>query len=277
MIEDDLLCRILDECKNSNISRVALGSSGEALLHRHYVPYLRYAKSLGLWASTTTNAALLEQPMADALIREKLDLLILSVYSSDPHEHLKYTGTNTFDQVVQNIRYLLTRWRESQSSMTIKMKFLHIPGVNNHKKYARFWKPIIGEFGLDIIKKKPIDWGGRVDLLRKKPLFHRLEQRRCPHVRYYLYVLHNGDVLPCCNIPTSEGAKEILFGNLKRDRIMDIWQSERYLAFKKNHEAMQVSGYGPCRECMDIFSCVEPSPVRKFNQFRRKLSRAVTF
>lgn len=139
------------------------------------------------------------------------------------------------------------------------MWFLKIPGVNNYEDYLAFWGSLANSVGLNLPMKEPINWSGRVQFTNlpgrvPKIWFERSQGRpavcirrqiKCEHVRSYLHILHDGDVVPCCNIPEVDGKKEILFGNMQLDTIMGIWDSSRYKSFKKNHSRRDIKVYSP--------------------------------
>ena len=268
-IEDSLLFKILDECKSLDIRKVSLGSTGEVLLHKNFLNYLKYAKLLGLWVSTTTNCSFLTENIAEALIQEKIDRINLSIYSSDPQEHRAYTDTDTFERVVTNIHYFLDLWHKTGGKIEVRLRYLQVPNVNDYDKFMKFWKPLAKKVGLSIPVKRVINWSGRVSCYSEKELFGGKHEIPCPHIRYYLHILHNGDVLPCTSIPESYGAKEVLFGNVLNDRIIDIWNNQKYLSFKKAHAQMKVSDYGPCQNCSDRFE-KSATPLRKLFAFLKK-------
>ena len=275
-ISDELMFRILDECRKEGIPRVALGATGEPLLHKNYLVYLERAKALGLSASTTSNCTFLTEEAADAILTLGLDRLNISLYSSTQEEHQQYTGADNFDKVVDNIRYFLNAWHEQKSRMEINMWFLQSPGVNNYENYLNLWKPLCDRIGIPLPLKNPINWSGRVNMkeMASSPwlMIDRLgfhirvswrHQGRCGHVRYYLHVLHTGEVLPCCNIPEAIGFDEISFGDLRNTTLMQIWHNGKYRLFKEDHYRKNINGYRPCRMCSDVqtVSCIHIPPL----------------
>jgi MoaA/NifB/PqqE/SkfB family radical SAM enzyme len=229
------------------------------------VDYICLAKSAGLWVSTTTNAVFLTRDKADALLEAGLDRLGLSIYSSNPQEHSQYTGTDTFDKVAENIKYFLERWAQTGRRTEVLLRFLTIPGVNEYQAYLRYWKPIADRVGLDLAVKEPSNWAGQIDTYSRREWLGfslersengtrlvRRERIACPHLRYYLHVVHTGLVLPCCAIFEPEEAEGLVFGDLNRETITSIWRSARYLAFKEDLYHLRVDGYLPCRSCSQI-------------------------
>lgn len=265
-ISDDLVHKILEECAKLGVKRVSLGGTGEPLINKKFVAYLKKAKSLRLWVSTTTNCSFLSQEMTKSLVGEGLDRICLSVYSSDEKSHREYTGTESFSKVVKNVNYFLNYWYENKSPMEVNMWFLSIPGVNDRAKFIEYWGPIAKRIGLPLTIKEPINWGGRIDLFREKLSagmlrivkkeagyeLVRKSQIRCLEVRRYFFVLHDGTVLPCCNIQEGDETGKIVFGNLTKDSIMDVWQGSKYLSFKKDHFRKKIGEYPYCRECSEV-------------------------
>jgi len=268
--------RILDECTEEGIPRVALGAIGEPLLHKNYLVYLERAKSLGLSASTTSNCSFLTKEVADAILTLGLDRFNISLYSSTPAEHRQHTGADNCDRVVDNIRYFLNKWHEQKSRMEINMWFLQIPEVNNYENYLKLWRPLCDRIDIPLPLKDPINWSGRVNMKKRTPLSRLWIERvgfrmrvswrhqiQCGHVRYYLHVLHSGEVLPCCNIPEAIGIEEISFGDLRDTKLMQIWHSEKYRHFKEDHYQKNIARYRPCRICSDVqaVSCIHIPPL----------------
>ena len=265
-IDSGLMGRILSDCRKSGIKQVALGATGEPLLHKDYLTFLHTATEYGLQVSTTSNCSTLSKEKTDRILELGLSKLNISIYSATPEQHRRYTGLNNFHEVVANIRYFLESWHKKQSSIKINMWFLQIPDINEYEDYINFWGPLANNVGISLPRKEPINWSGRVGLASapgKLPKFwmERTSGRivfctrrkvRCEHVRSYLHILHNGDVLPCCNIPEPGNNNEILFGNIGSESIMDIWGSSRYRDFKKKHEEMQVGAYPLCKICSEI-------------------------
>ena len=260
-IKEDLLWRIMDECNEAGIGKISLGATGEPLLHPKFADFLVRAKQQGLWVSTTTNASRLTPEMAAMLFEQGINRVNLSIYSASPDEHRRYTGTDTFDLVVENIRGFLRHWKERGRKIEVNMWFLPISGVNTLESHLAFWKPLADEVGLDITMQPQLNWGGVVDFARTRrfsisrkngQLTLRWWRRRpCPDICYYLQVLHNGEILPCCQIPEPDPDAQMVFGHMPNDHLMDIWRSARYQQLKQAHAKRRIQDYPVCVACME--------------------------
>jgi len=279
LMEEDLFRQIVDQCLEAEIGQLSLGATGEPLLHPRYLDFLRLAKQHGLWVSSTTNATRLDAPMAESMIMLGLNRLNLSIYSTNPQEHKRYTGTDTFTQVFENIREFLRLWSESDRAMQVNMWFLPLPGINSYEKHLSFWKPLVDKVGLEITHQLPLNWSGlvafgggkRISLRSDNGTWSLFVGRRqpCPDIRSYLHILHTGDVLPCCNVPEPDIAGKLLFGNIGNDKVLDIWRSKKYTSFKKAHARKAVADYPDCRRCSQVWRHwrVQLFPKRHFKRW----------
>lgn len=255
----DLLRRVVDACAEAGIGKLSLGATGEPLLHPEFVEFLSLAKSRGLWVSTTTNASLLTPELAARIIGQGINRVNLSIYSTTDEEHRKYTGTGLFGQVVNNIRSFLEIWKRHGRPCHVNMWFLPIPGVNSHEKHLAFWKPLADEAGLTITDQPALNWSGSVDFVRESRVrlvreggrltLRWMRPRPCPDIRYYLQILHGGEILPCCQIPEPDAAGSLVFGRIPDNRILDVWNGGRYRTFKLAHARCQIEGYPTCVAC----------------------------
>lgn len=266
-MDEHLFRKIVDECREEKIEKLSLGSTGEALLHKQYVQFLRYAKSAKLVTSTTSNCSVLSQDISNAIIDENLlDRFNISIYSSNPIEHKKYTGLGNFEQVYENVCYFLDKWYKSGSSTEVNMWFLQLPGVNDYDSYIKLWGPIAQKYNLTLPLKDPINWGGtsgvpetsskKFQIVTKNDIRYLSWRKkiRCQHVKYYMYILHDGTIVPCCNIPDPEGLDKLVLGNANRESIMFAWHNDISKKLKNDLYRYRVRDYKPCSRCSDVYT-----------------------
>lgn len=263
-IKDDLMYSILDQCEELGIKKVSIGATGEPLLHPRYVDYVKDAKRRGLWVSTVSNFSAMTRERALAILDAGIDRVNISIYSSTPEEHRLYTKTDFFEQAAENVKFFIKTAQQARKHTQINVFFLPLEGINNYERYQAYWGPFLRDAGLDCVMKEELNWAGLVKMgstdtwCVKKNSFGRQEIERrtkivCPHLRYYLFILHDGTVLPCSTIPYAGGDKTVEFGNANSDRLIDIWKSAKYLAFKEEH-AKKNSNFPFCVKCTDVYS-----------------------
>lgn len=262
-MDDALAYKIIDECVSCGIKKISLGSSGEALLHKNFTKYLKYAKENKLWVSTATNCSRLTPDLSDEVLSIGIDRINLSVYSSNKEEHIKYCKKNDFEAVVNNVIYFLDRWHASDHKVDVKMGFLKLDGINDESAFIKFWEPITKKYGLEIEIKEAINWAGGISTLSNSILAQKFKLHRerreiilsfnrvipCTQLPSYVYILHDGTVHPCCNLLDSTDYPEMRFGNVNNNSIIDVWQSTRFQQFRKKHFHSDVSAFKPCVSC----------------------------
>ncbi len=89
------------------------------------------------------------------------------------------------------------------------------------------------------------EYGVEIDL---PPLFPDAKRRHCPYVdKKALFIRSDGKVTPCMDFAYSHPMyvnthlkviKEVIMGDLRREGLLDIWNSERYRNFRKMREDM---------------------------------------
>lgn len=94
---------------------VAFWGFGEPLLHPSIVRMIALAKDLGVQTELITNALLLDEEMARALVRAGLDRLVVSVDGTSPRTQADVRSGADLEQVLANVRGL-QRVRESLGS-----------------------------------------------------------------------------------------------------------------------------------------------------------------
>ena len=275
-IGDDLAYKIIDECVTAGIRGLSLGSSGEVLLHKNFIKYLKYAKEKKLWVSTATNCSRLSPEMTDEILSLGIDRITLSVYSTNAEEHKKYCNKDDFEDVVKNVTYFLDRWYTTKQKVDVKMGFLKLEGINDESSFMHFWEPITRKYGLEIDKKEAINWAGGINTLSDSILVRKLSIGReggrmvfsfprivpCTQMPSYIYILHDGTVHPCCNLLDSTDYPEMRFGNVTNSSIVEIWQSPRFKKFREKHFHCDVSLFKPCITCEARFKLAKITPAK---------------
>ncbi len=79
---------------------------GEPLLHPSFLEMVRLAKGAGLRAEVTTNALLLDEPLAAGLLDAGLDQLVVSIDGASAESFGRARSGASLDRVVENVRRL---------------------------------------------------------------------------------------------------------------------------------------------------------------------------
>lgn len=117
---------------------VAFMGLGEPLLHPRLVDMVRLATERGLATEVTTNALLLDEPMADALVAAGLGQLVVSIDGATAETFGKVRSGASLATVVRNVQYLQDkrefvdgpRVRVGLEFVAMRSNVAELPGLN---------------------------------------------------------------------------------------------------------------------------------------------------
>ena len=117
---------------------VAFMGLGEPLLHPRLVDMVRLATERGMATEVTTNALLLDQPMADALVAAGLGQLVVSIDGATAETFGKVRSGASLATVVRNVQYLQDkrefvdgpRVRVGLEFVAMRSNVAELPGLN---------------------------------------------------------------------------------------------------------------------------------------------------
>jgi len=98
---------------------------GEPLASPDVLKFIEYlnARFSGPMKSFTTNGIALNRPVLDRMFDGNFQLQV-SLHASASKLHSKLTGTRTFDEIVNNLRYVCRRRRETGSRLWVQLIFV---------------------------------------------------------------------------------------------------------------------------------------------------------
>ncbi len=249
------------------VKEIILTGWGEPTTHKELAEMVRYGKFKNKKVRLTTNGLLLNEKLRDKLTKAGIDSITFSVDSVDENNEWGHMNKKTLD----NIR-ALSRMKNRPS--IVIQSILEKP-ISNLLAICDFAKSIgaerlnlsrvLQEFSpgmprpslneekemVDKIFKHGRKIGLQVDMIQYGvgsgliravyPLAKRtmgLFGERCLRLFNYAYVNVEGDVTPCCLLPS------LKVGNIKTQRIEEIWQSRGFRRFRKNHNNHKL-----CKNC----------------------------
>ena len=243
----DLVQKIIQEVDINGTSNLLFVKQGEPFLHpqvREIFTLLRQTKNRQnvLWVS---NGTTLNNKHIEALIEFQIDELNLSIDSIHPETYFKIRRVE-LDKTIANLEQLLKRKAEEKSDrphISVNM-VVRKDNVDEMKSTRAFFKK--HKIQLTVQKYNPsftsLDVGtdrwtlGKGDITPRYP---------CPHVFVNFVINYDGSVCLCC--ADWEGAFKI--GDLNRNSIREIWNSDKYREVRKNHLSGQYERISICKDC----------------------------
>lgn len=223
----ELFKKIVDEAKKYGPRTFCLHLFGEPLLAPRFIDEVYYIKQANPKNSIvlTTNGTLLNEKIAEAMIKAPVDKIAVSFMSAQKEKYAELTGLDFMLQVEENVKKLIDL-KGKNKSIKPKIIIRLILEEHNQEKVEIFknkWrdKKVIVEI------RQAHNYGGNVKFgkIRDKKI-----NKRWPCYHFWLSpAIHwNGDFSVCCN----DYARQAVLGNIKNQTINELWNSSSMLEFR---------------------------------------------
>ena len=208
---------------------------GEPLLNRQLPAMIAYAKQAGVeFTSLSTNATLLNDWWCQALATCGLDEIVVCVDGLTQETYAKYRVGGKLAKVNAGIRRLVDRTREVEAHLEVVMQFIVFK--HNEHETDRVRDHAAG-LGVHKVAIKISGSATRSEEFRPTNAAYlavnRSGQRSGPlsdWVFKTLVVNCDGEVMPCC---WAGHKSEYSMGNVFRQSIAEIWNSDRYRTLRQ--------------------------------------------
>jgi radical SAM protein with 4Fe4S-binding SPASM domain len=241
-LEVRLFRRLIDEGKQY-FRYISFDGPGETVMNPDAFEMIRYAGSKGIRMVFSTNATLMDGPMAEAILDSGLDHIIFSLNGTTRDVYASVHGVDAFDTAVANIRRFLDlkNKRKAATLVTIQMVCLKqtLPQVSD---FYRTWR---GTPGVNSVRvKKDVVAVERVQTGESAPRTQR--RNACARLWYGpVFIETNGDVY------ASPGVlyKAPPVGNVMRNSLAEIWNNDKMQAMRRAHVSGDESPFPECVDC----------------------------
>ncbi len=237
-----LFKKMIDEVCEYDLSNLQLNRYGESLLHPEIFDMVRYAKEKGCRnVGFITNGQLLDEKKAIEAIESGLDYIIFSIDSIDEERYKRIRRVGgTLKNVTENVSRL-----------------------NDLKKARGLAKPriLINAVAMEMTKDEIKDirnyWKGKVDRVNILPCYTykdiddlsvNKEDKKTHACEFFwkrLIVMWDGSVTVCC----VDINCELNFGDVNRERIIDIWNGENLNRLREIHINHEFEKLPVCNQC----------------------------
>lgn len=233
---------------------VDLYLQGEPLLHPEIVEMVRIVSSHGLLPRITTNTTMLRKKLAGDLIDAGLDKIEFSMSGA---------SKSTYDDIYKGARF--------EKTLSNMINFLEINGERGFPVHTRSvfveeektvkekekYLACFSELPLDDVYVSPLinmfGWNKELDISPFKTL-PREEWPICKTPWRQMAINADGSVRSCA----FDYDSRYLIGNVKDTPVLELWNSERMMAFRKGvlerrYEDLEKPGLPLCTECSQLW------------------------
>lgn len=238
--------KIIDEAISYDSLRwLCLGGPlGEPLLNPNIADFFEYANKRKHfhWICINTNGLAIHKHNIEKLLNNITDFSI-SVDSINQNTYKMIHGVDKLPQVVNNIKTLIEYKKNNQCLAKIVVRFTE--NEINKGEFDEF-KKFFFDLGVDEINYTQLHGFAGVH----KNLKNEVTAQNCQQIYGAININPNGDITTCC----CNWKIEPTFGNLRKQKIWDIWNNKKMQDWLKNRLTTE-----PCKDCSGIGSDVQHS------------------
>ena len=236
----ELYKKVIKDCKDY-VEFIWPYGIGEPMIHPNIFEMIKITHDAGIRTGMSTNATLMDDKRADMLLDSGLDYAILAFDGATKETYEKYRVGATFEKTRANILAFLEKKQARNSNMYVVVQMVMLK-ENSHEvdAYRTLWNiPGVNEirFKRDEVRIE----GSRIE----DAGFKKVRRNPCHLLwRGPLYVRYDGLAHPCCYM-----YDEKPIGDLKKQSVMEVWNSTEMVKLREAHLKGDVNEYPVCVTC----------------------------
>jgi radical SAM protein with 4Fe4S-binding SPASM domain len=233
-IEDQLIEKIINECKLKNLMSINFGAFAEPLVYKNIFKIVKKFSSIGVVDSRLITNGLLLDKFNDQVFDSGLINLYLSIDAFSEETYLIQRG-HGYKKVIHNILNFLEKKKINKSSLPIVRVSFVETDHNKHEltDFINFWKDKVDHIDL----QKKIDYSKDI----QKKHFNK-KSWNCIDPFRRVSIISDGSILPCCSF----WGRSLVIGNIRDMTIQSAWNS---LEMKKIRENLILDKSPICNTC----------------------------
>ena len=244
----ELYRKIVQDCKQY-VEFIWPYGIGEPMIHPNIFEMIRLTREAGIRTGMSTNATLLDDRRADLLLDSGLDYVILAFDGATKETYEKYRVGAVFEKTRENILNFLRRKLDRKSPIYVVLQMVLLKeNVHEIDAYRKLWSIP----GVDEVRFKRDEV--QIDGTKIADVEFKSQRGHPCHLlwRGPMYVRYDGLAYPCCYM-----WEEPPVGDLKKQSLMEVWNSEAMVRLREAHLKGDLSDYPVCQTCQ----AARPSPV----------------
>ena len=240
-MSDEIFTRLVGESGHSAEHMMLIGL-GEPFLDPKIFERIEHCARHGISTLLSTNGTLLDERVADRLLRTRLEHVTLSFDGAKKESFEFYRKGARFEKVRDNFIRFCRMKHERRAQVQVVVQMVRMErNASEVEDFTRFWSAVPG---VDQVRIKEDETN-----LMRPDAGH--DPRDWKHPCHYLwrgpmYVKHNGDVYPCCQSYMLDGRPA---GNLGFQPLSEIVNSEEMRRMRRLHAAGRAGEIDVCARC----------------------------
>jgi radical SAM protein with 4Fe4S-binding SPASM domain len=256
MMKFETFKKIIDEGADKGLRAINLNNFGESFYNKNIIKMIEYAKSRGvLDIMLHTNGTVMDENLAEQVIKSGLDRIIFSVDSISKDIYEKIRINAKFEDTVEKVK----TFYKVKEKLNAKKPIIRVSMVrmkeNDHeaKDFEKFWGPYADEITYtDYRNQDGLDKVDRYTRSRKEN-----KSYSCPALWQRLTINATGEVTACCR----DAGKRLTLGKLEEKNnssLTDIWNGKNLKEARNLHEQKKAYLIDACNGCDHIRGMIVP-------------------
>jgi radical SAM protein with 4Fe4S-binding SPASM domain len=233
----DLFRQVVDAA-SGHVAFGSLASRGEPLINNDINEMLDYCRDKFLGLKLNTNASLLTEAHAHAILSGGVKTLVFSADAAEEPTYSEFRVNGSLDETLRNVS-MFQRVREQhypKSKLITRVSGVMIDdGRQKMESMVSFWG----------------DYVDQVSFVQYNPWENIYEtpptniSAPCSDLWRRMFVWLDGVVNPC----DTDYRSTLAIGNLAGRSLTDLWRAPAYEELRQRHEQQQRGELEPCRRC----------------------------
>lgn len=217
---------------------------GEPLKNRELPKMIKVAKDLKIFTVISSNCSILSGEIGRDLIESGLDYLLVSLNAATGKTHKKFTQTDSFDDVVNNLKQFVNL----KKKLGFRRPFVNLQFIVMKENFneVQEMKKLSKHIGADKLSfKYPGFKRNELGVDDSRYQLKGLENNYFCSLPYEECVISaNGDVTPCA----PDMRNQYVMGNVFNEDFKLIWNNLKYSRFRELMNK-DINSIGICKDC----------------------------
>lgn len=235
----EMFRRIVDQVEGK-VEFVSLASRGEPLMCRELPSMLEFASGKFLNLKVNTNASVLTEDRAHALLSNAVDTVVFSADAAEEPLYSQLRVNGNLERTVRNIeRFEKIRSHHYPSSKLIsRVSGVYVSDDQEMEGMIRLWGGLVDQ--ISFVRYNP--W----ENVYEAPFSDVTSP--CSDLWRRMFVWFDGRVNPC----DTDYKSSLSVGNLNDETVAHIWRGDAYEQLREAHENRGRSRVHPCNRCVVV-------------------------
>jgi len=221
-----------------NVEFISLASRGEPLLCPEFKDMLKYTRDKFFNLKINTNASLLDEKMAHAILESGVKTLVFSADAASKKLYDELRVNGDLNKILKNIKKFqdIKVKKYPDSKIITRVSGVKVNTKQNLDEMEKFWGSLVDQVAfVDYVPWENV----YISKLSKV-------KTPCSDLWRRMFVWWDGKVNPC----DVDYKSELSVGNIFDNNISELWKSKEYNSLRKKHLSKLRSKISPCNKCV---------------------------